>query len=238
MSQGILLATSGGKDSTLCLYRLRKRGVPVVALLTTVTEPYRRVSMHGVRLELMAAQAESLGIPLDPVFIPDPCSNKEYEERMGERLTFWKEQGVDTVAFGDIFLEDLREYRIKQLKRLGMKGEFPIFGETTKDLSREFLEEGFSAIIACASGRFFPPGTAGALYDRSFLERLPGDVDPCGENGEFHTFVFSGPIFCKPVPFQRGEVTIRTYTHPDLPGDPPVPYEFVDLLPVPLPGAP
>jgi uncharacterized protein (TIGR00290 family) len=226
----VLLAFSGGKDSSLALLRLREERIPVLSLLVTITEKYDRVTMHGVRRELLALQASALGIPVDFVIIPENSSNEAYERRMAERLLFWKEKGVSAVAFGDIFLEDIKNYRIEQLSRIGMKALFPIFGEDSFLLARGFVQRGFEAVVVSSNARLLPPGSAGKRYDQHFLDHLPAEVDPCGERGEFHTFVYAGPLFRKPVPFRMGERVIRRYQHPGGVGDP-TPYEFVDLLP-------
>jgi uncharacterized protein (TIGR00290 family) len=227
----VLLAFSGGKDSTLALLRLREERIPVLSLLVTITEGYDRVTMHGVRRELLALQASALGIPVDFVPIPENSSNETYEQRMAERLLFWRERGVSAVAFGDIFLEDIKNYRIEQLSRIGMKALFPIFGEDSSLLARGFVQRGFEAVVVSSNTRLLPPGSAGKRYDQHFLDHLPAEVDPCGERGEFHTFVYAGPLFRKPVPFRMGERVIRSYQHPGGVGDQ-TPYEFVDLLPV------
>lgn len=193
--------------------------VHVVALLTTVTEGYDRVSMHGVRRELLERQAESLRLPLHEVFIPPQCVNPIYEARMEEALQLYKSQGVRLVAFGDIFLEDLRAYRERNLAKVSMQALFPIWKRNTRDLAAQFIQGGFRAIAVCVDGKVLPPSFAGRRLDESFLRDLPPGVDPCGENGEFHTFVYEGPNFRSPVRFRVGEVVERDG------------FSFCDLLP-------
>src|ERR1700738_2728662 len=203
----ILFCWSGGKDSAMALHALlSQNGVRVAALFTTVTEGYNRISMHGVRRELLVRQAESLGLPLHEVFIPPQCVNSIYEARMEEALRLFYNQGVRKVAFGDIFLEDLRAYRQKNLARIGMTALFPIWKRDTRELIRYFHEQKFRAIAACVDSKALDPSFAGRELDESFFRDLPSHADPCGENGEFHTFVFDGPIFQSPIPIRAGEV--------------------------------
>src|SRR5712671_7285179 len=206
MVQPILFCWSGGKDSAMALHALRQDNVPIAALLTTVTETYDRISMHGVRRELLLRQAESIGLPLHEVRIPPQCINPIYEARMEEALRVHYQGGVRTIAFGDIFLEDLRAYREKNLARIGMTALFPIWKRDTRELIRFFHEHRFRAIAACIDTKILGPGFAGRELDESFFRDLPANADPCGENGEFHTFVFDGPIFQSPIPIRTGEV--------------------------------
>lgn len=216
----LLFCWSGGKDSALALRSLLgQENVHVAALLTTVTEGYDRISMHGVRRELLQRQAESLRLPLHEVFIPPQCVNPVYEARMEAAMRHYLEKGVRRVAFGDIFLEDLRLYREKNLARLQMQALFPIWKRDTRELIREFQDSGFRAIAVCVDPRVLSPSFAGRELDASFFADLPPNVDPCGENGEFHTFVFDGPIFAHRVEFTRGEVVERDS------------FVFCDLLP-------
>lgn len=191
----------------------------VVALLTTVTEGYERISMHGVRRELLHRQAESIGLPLEEVRIPPQCANPVYESRMGEAVFRFRERGVLHVAFGDIFLEDLRAYREKKLAHAGMTALFPLWKVDTRELALRFLQDGFRAIIVCLDPAKLPSSSAGRELDSTFFSQLPPDVDPCGENGEFHTFVFAGPIFRSPIPVLVGQVVERDS------------FVFCDLLP-------
>jgi uncharacterized protein (TIGR00290 family) len=210
MTTPILFCWSGGKDSAMALHALLQRpDVRVTALLTTVTETYDRISMHGVRRELLVQQAESIGLPLHEVRIPPQCVNPVYEARMEEALRVHYAEGVRTVAFGDIFLEDLRAYREKNLARIGMTALFPIWKRDTRDLIREFHQNGFRAMAACVDPRVLDRSFAGRELDNAFFRDLPAGVDPCGENGEFHTFVFDGPIFGKPIPARVGEIVER-----------------------------
>ena len=181
----------------------------VVCLLTTVSDAFRRVSMHGVRQQLLELQAESVGIQLQKVLIPYPCPNAVYEEKMREVLSFWNGKGVTHVIFGDLFLEDIRKYREEKIAQINLTPIFPVWGKDTANLAREMLEAGFRAIICCVDPRKLDANFAGREFDSSFLRDLPENVDPCGENGEFHTFVYDGPIFKKPIPVQVGERVMR-----------------------------
>jgi uncharacterized protein (TIGR00290 family) len=216
-AQPILFCWSGGKDSAMALHALIQQNIPIAALLTTVTETYNRISMHGVRRELLVQQAESIGLPLHEVRIPPQCINPIYETRMEEALRIHYAAGVRSVAFGDIFLEDLRAYREKNLARIDMTALFPIWKRDTRDLIRKFHTDGFRAITVCVDPRVLAPSFAGRELDQSFFYDLPPDVDPCGENGEFHTFVFAGPIFRQSISFAPGEVVQRDgFTYCDL----------------------
>jgi uncharacterized protein (TIGR00290 family) len=206
----VLFCWSGGKDSAMALRAvLQDPELRVAALLTTVTEGYDRVSMHGVRRELLLRQAESLGLPLQEVGIPPQCVNPVYEQRMRDALLSHKRDGVCRVAFGDIFLQDLREYRERNLAREGMTAIFPIWQRDTRELAREFCETGFRGIAVCIDPKKLSPEFAGREIDPSFFRDLPRDVDPCGENGEFHTFVYDGPMFSREISVERGEVIAR-----------------------------
>ncbi|MGC1482785.1 MAG: diphthine--ammonia ligase [Candidatus Acidiferrum sp.] len=206
----ILFCWSGGKDSAMALHALLQQNeVQIVALLTTVTDGYERISMHGVRRELLERQAQSIGLPLHEVRIPPECVNPIYEARMEEALRIYLEKGVRRVAFGDIFLEDLRAYREKNLSRIGMTALFPLWKRDTRDLIRSFHSNRFRAIAVCIDPRVLDPAFAGRELDESFFHDLPPHADPCGENGEFHTFVFDGPIFHSPVSVRTGETVNR-----------------------------
>jgi uncharacterized protein (TIGR00290 family) len=206
----LLFCWSGGKDSAMALHALRTaRDCRISALLTTITETYDRISMHGVRRVLLERQAESIGLPLHPVMIPPQCINDTYEERMKDALEQHLARGVRRVAFGDIFLEDLRAYREKNLARIGMQALFPIWKRDTCELAREFIRLGFRAIAVCVDPRVLDTSFAGRELDASFFADLPSGVDPCGENGEFHTYVFDGPIFKAPIAFRVGEKVMR-----------------------------
>jgi uncharacterized protein (TIGR00290 family) len=204
-SKKVLLSWSGGKDSAMALYALRQRpDIAVEALLTTVTADYERISMHGVRRALLEEQARALGLPLKEVRITPGADNAQYEARMGAVLAEAMAQGVTACAFGDLFLEEIRAYRDRQLARIGMAALYPVWGRNTRELIYEFLDLGFQTIIVCVDPRKLSPDFAGRIIDRALVAELPVAVDPCGENGEFHTFVFDGPIFRKPVAFTTG----------------------------------
>jgi uncharacterized protein (TIGR00290 family) len=209
MSEPVLFCWSGGKDSAMALNALLQDKVPIAALLTTVTETYDRISMHGVRRELLLRQAQSIGLPLHEVRIPPQCVNPIYEARMEEALGIHYDAGIRAVAFGDIFLEDLRAYREKNLARMGMTALFPIWKRDTRELIRSFHAAGFRAIAACIDPKVLDGSFAGRELDASFFRDLPPNVDPCGENGEFHTFVFDGPTFRHPIPVRAGEIVER-----------------------------
>lgn len=206
----LALSWSGGKDSALALWTLRRdHEIEPVALITTVTDEYARVSMHGVRRELLATQAAAVGVPLVEVPIPAACPNEVYEQRMAQALASGGLAAADTIAFGDLFLQDIRAYRIERLARAGKRACFPVWGRDTAELAREFLAAGFEAVAVCVDPRQLDAAFAGRRYDESFLADLPGGVDPCGENGEFHTFVHAGPIFSEPVRCRPGAVVVR-----------------------------
>jgi uncharacterized protein (TIGR00290 family) len=205
----VILSWSGGKDSTLALRALISRGVRVKALVTTLSEGYNRVSMHGVRRELLRDQASSVGLQLEEVWIPKNSSNEIYEERMRAVLEKYAARGVRRVAFGDLFLEDIRRYREQRLAELAMRGTFPLWHKDTRRLASKFIELGFKAITCCVDSEKLPSKFCGIPYDQEFLSNLPKWVDPCGENGEFHTFVYEGPLFRKRVTFEVGRVVKR-----------------------------
>jgi uncharacterized protein (TIGR00290 family) len=204
----------------MALHELRRDPLrEVVALLTTVTESYDRISMHGVRRVLLERQAAALGLPLEIVTIPPHCVNTEYESRMEAMLLTWKARGITEVAFGDIFLEDLREYREKNLARVGMKTLFPVWKRPTHELVREFIALGFRAVTVCVDPKILDESFVGREIDTDFLAALPAAADPCGENGEFHSFVYDGPGFSARVKFGIGEKVLRDN------------FYFCDLLP-------
>ncbi|OGX41226.1 MAG: ATP-binding protein [Omnitrophica WOR_2 bacterium RIFCSPHIGHO2_02_FULL_68_15] len=206
----VLVAWSGGKDSAMALQAvLQDPALQVAALLTTVTEGYERISMHGVRRALLAQQAAALDLPLEEVRIPPTCVNADYEARMEAVLTRYQAQGVSRVVFGDLFLEEVRQYRERQLGRIGMAGLFPLWGRPTGPLARAFIAQGFRALLVCVDPAQVAPAFCGRAFDEALLADLPASADPCGERGEFHTFVYEGPIFRRPVPVARGEVVCR-----------------------------
>ena len=208
--QTILMSWSGGKDSALALYEILKNpDLRVAALLTTLTAGYDRISMHGVRRELLKQQADALGLPLEKIYISQNASNDEYEANMGQALARWQAAGVTAVAFGDIFLEDLRRYREEKLAGMGLKALFPIWKKDTRDLALSLTALGFKAVITCVDTTLLPGSFAGREIDAQFLSELPPGVDPCGENGEFHSFVSEGPLFSHKVAYTLGEIVLR-----------------------------
>jgi uncharacterized protein (TIGR00290 family) len=206
----ILQSWSGGKDSCLTLAEiLRDETRSVASLLTTVTEGYDRVSMHGVRVALLQQQAAAIGLPLHVIYIPQSASNETYEARMEAAFDQFRQEGVTTIAFGDLFLADIRRYREQWLARAGMTPIFPIWHCDTRDLARRFIDQGFKAALTCVDTRVLDRSFAGRPFDHALLADLPSGIDPCGENGEFHTFVAGGPIFRQAVPIVIGETVQR-----------------------------
>jgi uncharacterized protein (TIGR00290 family) len=210
MAEKVILSWSGGKDSAMALRELlRDPRYEVTSLLTTITKGYDRVSMHGVRLSLLDRQAEMLGLPLVKVSIPQAPSNEQYESAMREVLERQRNEGVTAVAFGDIFLDDIRRYREEKLSQLAMKAIFPIWNKDTRELAQEFINAGFRAILTCVDSKQLDGSFVGRTFDESLLGDLPSGVDPSGENGEFHTFVYDGPIFSQSIPVRKGEIVLR-----------------------------
>ena len=206
----ILLAWSSGKDCALTLHELRQAGdYHVVGLLTTLTEGYDRVSMHGVREALLDRQADSTGLPLTKVRIPRDASLDEYERRMGTALAPHIARGLSGVAFGDIFLESLRKDREAKLAGAGLRGVFPLWQRDTMELAQRFINLGFQAVITCVDTEALDGSFAGRAFDETFLRDLPDGVDPCGENGEFHSFVTDGPVFSQPITHRIGPTVLR-----------------------------
>lgn len=206
----VILSWSGGKDSCLALNELlASPDFHVEALLTTVTRDYGRISMHGVRTDLLQSQAESLGLPLQQVLISKAATNAEYESCMADAFSAFRNRGIETLAFGDLFLEDIKSYRDRFLALHGMTGLYPIWQRHTGTAIRDFIASGFKAVIVCVDPRQLDPAFAGRVIDEQLLSELSSTCDPCGENGEFHTFVFDGPIFDKPVRFVNGEIVCR-----------------------------
>ncbi|MGM0843478.1 MAG: hypothetical protein ACQEUT_00775 [Bacillota bacterium] len=206
MKKKICLSWSGGRDSMVMLDRLHSSPEWEPArLLTTLAEEEQRVMMHDIPLSLLKKQAESLSLPLLPILMKQNASNKEYEAGMSSALGALSEQNIHAVAFGDIFLKDIRSYREKQMKKTSLEPVFPLWGESTVHLSREFIEKGYKAVIICVDDSQLPPSFLGREYDENLLHDLPKGVDPCGENGEFHTFVYDGPLFKEPVTFTKKE---------------------------------
>ncbi len=206
----VILSWSGGKDSAMALYHLlTSQKYEVVALLTNLSEEFDRISSHGVRSELLERQASMLGIPLHKIVMPAGCTNRIYEEKMNAAMEYFKAQGVTKVVFGDLFLEDLRQYREEQLAKLGMTAFFPLWNRDTDELVRTVIQLGFKAYLCCVDGKALDSSFAGRQIDLDLLQNLPDSVDPCGEYGEYHSFVFDGPIFTHPVKCKTGEVVYR-----------------------------
>ena len=206
-----MLSWSGGKDSTMAAYHLlASHKYEIAALLTTVTEEFGRISMHGVRRELLERQAQSLGIALHMMMIPKDCTNEIYEARMRDTLGHFKAQGITKVAFGDLFLEDVKQYRDEHLGRLGMTGLYPIWMRDTDELVRTFIGLGFKAFLTCVDIEAIDASFAGREIDHALLCDLPETADPCGEYGEYHSFVYAGPIFSQAIDCKPGEVVMRT----------------------------
>ena len=221
MKEKAIMSWSGGKDCALALYEIRKTGnYEILSLLTTVTVDYGRISMHGVRRVLLEQQAESIGLPLEEVFISKETSSEEYESKMRNTLAEFQKVGVSSVVFGDIYLEDVRKYREENLAKVGMKGVFQIWKRNTVELLRIFIDLGFKAIITCVDARVLDQKFVGRIIDDKFLTELPPNIDSCGENGEFHSFVFDGPIFKERISYAIGEIVLRDS------------FYFCDLLPV------
>jgi uncharacterized protein (TIGR00290 family) len=204
----VLVSWSGGKDSCLALYEIQKTR-KVEALLTTVTRDFDRISMHGVRRVLLQQQAESLGLPLREVWISKGATNEEYEANIGAAFAEYRARGIDSVVFGDLFLADIRAYRDRLLARHGMRGIYPVWGRDTAAFIREFLALGFQCAVVCVDPAKLDRRFAGRIIDPQFLSELPREVDPCGENGEFHTFVFDGPNFRRRIEFSFGDIVLR-----------------------------
>lgn len=210
MTKKILFTWSGGKDSAMALYELQKvKNHEISTLLTTITEDYSRISMHGVRKKLLEQQAKSLGYPLEQIMISKNASNEEYESQLKHVLKKYLKAGVSTVAFGDIFLDDLKKHREKKLAKIGMKAIFPIWKKDTKKLANKFIDLGFKTIITCVDSKILGKKFVGREFNQQFLAQLPYGVDLCGENGEFHSFVYDGPIFKKKILFKKGKIVLR-----------------------------
>jgi uncharacterized protein (TIGR00290 family) len=206
----VLLSWSSGKDSAWTLHLLRARpDLQVAALVTTFNTEANRVAMHAVRRALVEAQAERVNLPLWPVELPWPCSNTQYEDRMRAVCQRAVAEGIEVMAFGDLFLQDIRDYRVRQLQGTGLEPLFPVWGIPTAELAREMIATGVKAKITCVDPSKLAKSFAGRDFDRSFLDALPAGIDPCGENGEFHTFVHAAPVFSNPIAVAPGEVVER-----------------------------
>jgi uncharacterized protein (TIGR00290 family) len=218
----LALSWSGGKDSALALWTLRREhGLWPRTLITTVTDAYASVSMHGVRRELVVSQARSIGVDLVEITIPVGATDDLYEQRMADGFASDGLRDVKTVAFGDLFLEDIRAYRESRMEAAGLRTMFPLWQRDTSRLAREFIAAGFQAILVCIDPAQLDPSFAGRAFDADLLDDLPAGVDPCGENGEFHTFVHAGPILTEPIACRVGEIVERDG------------FVFSDVLPVP-----
>jgi len=203
---------SGGKDSALSLYHcLNDKDIRIKYLLTTLSGQYKRISMHGVRKELLQLQAKNIGIELKEIYLPELASLEIYDEIMKKAFDRFKEEGIGYSIFGDIFLEDLRKYREDRLTAIPMKGLFPLWKRPSTEIIKEFIGLGFKTVIVCVDNKYLDKSFAGRVIDEDFLNDLPKNVDPCGENGEFHTFVFDGPIFKNKIDYELGEVVHREY---------------------------
>lgn len=222
----VIMCWSGGKDSALALHALMQSpDYEVAGLITTITETYDRISMHGVRRELLETQAASIGMKLLQISIPPHCINDVYQERMRDACLRFQAQGINHMAFGDLFLEDIRAYRNAQLATIGMEALYPVWGLDTQKLARDFIRQGFRAILCCIDPKQIAPAFCGRDYDEALLASLPASADPCGENGEFHTFVYAGPIFRQPISCIKGEFVLRDN------------FWFCDILPAGKPAA-
>jgi uncharacterized protein (TIGR00290 family) len=204
-----LAAWSTGKDSAWALHVARAQGVEIVGLLTTVNVAFDRVAMHAVRRELLVAQAASVGLPLTVVEIPFPCPNEVYERAMAGAMETARAQGIDHVVFGDLFLEDVRAYRVEKLAQVGMTPLFPLWGRDTRALAREIVDAGVEAWVTCVDPRQAPRALCGRRVDHAFLDELPASIDPCGERGETHTFVAAGPMLSRRIDVEVGEIVER-----------------------------
>ena len=206
---------SSGKDSALALYKiLQEEEYDIIGLLTSINTQYQRISMHGVRVLLLEAQAESIGLPLHKLEIPEMPTMEVYDEVMKNKMLELQSAGVTHSVFGDIFLEDLRKYREEKLAVADIDGVFPLWKKDTSALIQEFLSLGFKTIVTCVNERYLDQSFVGRIIDEQFINDLPDNVDVCGENGEFHTFTFDGPIFSQPIAFEIGEIVHRKYERP------------------------
>ncbi|MCT4047777.1 ATP-binding protein [Elizabethkingia anophelis] len=227
MKEKVLMNWSGGKDSAMALYNiLNNKNYKVEGLLTSVNAANQRISMHGVSGEMLVKQAESIGLPLTKINLPKASDMTAYENIMEQTLSSFTEQGIETSVFGDIFLEDLRKYREQQLEKIGWKAVFPLWKKDTRNLVYEFLELGFRTRICCINKQYLDSDFLGCDLDEYLIDKLPENVDPCGENGEFHTFVYAGPVFQNNLRIKNGERVEKSYNHDGKAYG----YEFCDIL--------
>ncbi|MCT3670435.1 Dph6-related ATP pyrophosphatase [Elizabethkingia anophelis] len=227
MKEKVLMNWSGGKDSAMALYNiLNNKNYKIEGLLTSVNAANQRISMHGVSGEMLVKQAESIGLPLTKINLPEASDMTAYENIMEQTLSTFTEQGIETSVFGDIFLEDLRKYREQQLEKIGWKAVFPLWKKDTRNLVYEFLELGFRTRICCINKQYLDSDFLGCDLDEYLIDKLPENVDPCGENGEFHTFVYAGPVFQNNLSIKNGERVEKSYNHDGKAYG----YEFCDIL--------
>lgn len=221
MPDPVVLSWSSGKDSLMTLVKLREEAdCEIHALLATLSQPYQRISMHGVRSTLLQRQVDSLGYQLDTVWLPAEPDNETYVSLMSEALGQYQRQGINHIAFGDLWLADVRRYREQMLSELGLAALFPLWATPTMELGRTFIAKGYRAILTCVDATQLSPSFVGQEYDAALLDRLPDGVDPCGEQGEFHTFVYDGPAFAYPIAFNCGEKVVQQNR-----------FHFLDLIP-------
>lgn len=222
MKEPIVMSYSGGKDSSLALYQILKSpDWEVKRLLTTADSTYKRSSMHGVRTELFQQQAESIGLPLDVVWLTPEDGGDGYQSKMTRALENYKANGLNHIAFGDLYLADVREYREKMNETIGLGSVFPVWGIPTKEFAERFITLGFKAIVVCVDTTQLDASFCGREFDQAFLNDLPEGTDWCAENGEFHTFCYDGPIFSKPIFFKKGDHSLRENR-----------FQYIDLLPI------
>lgn len=222
------MSWSGGKDSALALYRcLNSPKYSIVGLVTTISSSTNRVSMHGVTLEVLKNQTDAIGLPLHVITLPEDCSMDAYESIMGVFMSNMKQDGIEGVVFGDIFLEDIRAYREKQMRGIGLIPIFPLWGLKSHDVANEFFANHFKSIITCVDGELLDENLVGQNYTSAYIKKLPDGVDPCGENGEFHSFVFAGPIFQKELEVKVVNTICREYPNPQ--GGSPKTFWFADI---------
>ena len=210
MKKITLLSWSSGKDSAWALHTLRQNPeIELAGLFCTVNQEFSRVAMHGVRTELLQRQADAVGLPLHIIYIPYPCSNEQYAQVMSEFVEQAKRDGIECFAFGDLFLEDVRRYREERLQGTGIESIFPLWGANTAELSQTMVAAGLKSVLTCVNPKLFSKAFSGRTFDAKLLRDLPPKLDPCGENGEFHSFAFAGPMFTQPIPFTIGETVER-----------------------------
>lgn len=237
MTENAFMSWSGGKDSALALYKAQQEGTPMKALLTSVNKTLRRISMHGVRLELLERQAAALRLPFYTIELPEMPDMNVYEEEVRRVHLQLKNEDFTHGVFGDIFLEDLKKYREELLAKDGMQCLFPIWKMASREVVKQFLQSGFKAIVVCINNPKLDESFCGRLMDESFFNELPDDVDPCGENGEYHSFVFDAPNFQSAIPYAKGEMVFKEYPSPKADdcftqAQPSTGFYFCDLLPV------